>query len=470
MKKRRILWVLGILLVGGAGVAAALFLTNRRDVTTSSHAAYEAYQQAMLDQKRFYFKEARLGYARALELDPNFALAMLAMAEMSTDHDQYMTLVRRAVRERDRLTPRERYHVDIAAANVDGKRDVALKLATELHQNYPADVLGAKILSDTALIRGDRDEAIRINQELLAVDPNNAEAYNLIGYFYGYRGDYEKAIDNLEKYRFISRDNANPFDSLGENQAYAGHYNEAIENLNRALAIKADFGPAYQHLGVAYEGMGDYPKAIAMYEKAATFDDIEVEKRSMLISALRAALNGGDHQTALDLLDQIGKLPVDPKSDYAVVGAEYMSAVRELVEKRPAEAERRLNAVKSKFEALFAQNQKAGKVPPGIKPHFPEWNYAMALALEKQGKIDEALAFYELNANPPNPFFAFTDRRWIMEARAKVAEIVARKGDLDRAEKLIAENRKWNPSWAPCRPSEEAVAELRRAKVLAASK
>jgi hypothetical protein len=57
-----------------------------------------------------------------------------------------------------------------------------------------------------------------------------------------------------------------------------------------------------------------------------------------------------------------------------------------------------------------------------------------------------------------------------MEGRAKVAELVARKGDLDRAEKLIAENRRWNPSWGPCRPSETAVAELRRAKVLAASR
>ena len=67
-------------------------------------------------------------------------------------------------------------------------------------------------------------------------------------------------------------------------------------------------------------------------------------------------------------------------------------------------------------------------------------------------------------------FYDFNDRRWIMEGRAKVAEILARRGDLDKAEKLIAENRKWNPSWGPCRPAETAVAEMRRAKVLAASK
>jgi tetratricopeptide (TPR) repeat protein len=469
MKMRRILWVLGIVLVAGAGVAAAHFLTSRRDVTTSSQAAYEAFQQATLDRARFYYKEARVGYAKALELDPNFAMAMLALADMS-DRDQATTLIRRAERERDRLTARERYHVDIAAASADGKPEKVFQLARELHAKYPADPVGVSQLVREALLRGDRDEAIRRYQELLAIDPNYSEAYNQIGYYYGFRGDYERAVENLEKYRFISRDNANPFDSLGENQAYSGHYNEAIENLNRALAIKADFSPAYQHLGVAYEGMGAYAKAVQMYEKAATLGDVENEKRGMVTMALRAALNGGDRPKALELLDEIGKFPPDPKNEFPHIGQEFMAAVRDLVENRPADAERRLNAIQPQMEAAWASYQKAGKVTPGFKPHFPDWNYAMAIALEKQGRTDEALAFWEKNANPPNPFIDFNERRWIQEARAKVAEIVARKGDLDRAEKLIAENRKWNPSWAPSRPSEEAVAELRRAKVLAASK
>ena len=204
--------------------------------------------------------------------------------------------MRRAQRERERLTPRERYHVDIAVANVDGKPEKVFQLARELHAKYPADPVGVSQLVREALLRGDRDEAIRRYQELLAIDPNYSEAYNQIGYYYGYRGDYDRAIDSLEKYRFISRDNANPFDSLGENQAYSGHYNEAIENLNRALAIKADFAPAYQHLGVAYEGLGDYAKAVEMYEKAATIGDGETGKREMLVAALRASLNGEDRR------------------------------------------------------------------------------------------------------------------------------------------------------------------------------
>ena len=80
------------------------------------------------------------------------------------------------------------------------------------------------------------------------------------------------------------------------------------------------------------------------------------------------------------------------------------------------------------------------------------------------------MALYEEMIHPPNPWVAFDGRRWVYEARARLAELVARQGDLDKAEQLLAENHKWNPSWAPSRPAELAVAQLRREKVLAAEK
>ncbi len=471
MRKQRVIWVLGALLLAGAGVSAALYLTNKRDLTTSSKAAYDAFREAELNQKRFYFKEARVGYAKALELDPNFAMAMLGMAQMSPERDQRIALVRRAARERDRLTERERYIIDIAKAEADGKPELAYQAAQQLHAHYPGDTNGAGYLARYALLKGKPGDAIKYYEDLLAVDPNNAEAYNQIGYYYGYRGEYEKAVENLTKYQFISPDNANPFDSLGENQAYSGHYNEAIENLNRALAIKPDFSPAYMHMGVAYEGMGDYEKAVQSYRKCAEFGDSpESDRRDGLLAAMRAAFIGGDRDEVRRLIAEIEKIPADPKSDFGKIGPAFLAAFSDLNDGRPAEAERRLKELRPKLDALWDESSKAGKILPGRKEHNPQWNYAMARALELQGKTDEALALYQLNADPPNGFYDFGDRRWIMEGRAKVAEILARRGDLDKAEKLIAENRKWNPSWAPCRHSEEAVAELRRAKVLAASK
>src|SRR5262245_19094317 len=104
MKRHRLLLVIvGALILAGAGVAAALFLSTRRDVTASSKAAYDAYKEATANERRFYKKEARLGFARALELDPHFAMAMLGLSRTSIDKEQMIALIKRAAQEEPRL-------------------------------------------------------------------------------------------------------------------------------------------------------------------------------------------------------------------------------------------------------------------------------------------------------------------------------------------------------------------------------
>ena len=468
MKSRWILWVSGVVLLLGAGAAAALFMANRRDVTTSSEAAYQSYQEAIANENRFYTKEARVGFARALELDPTFAMAMLGLAREAKDEDQAKALINRAAREEGRLTERERLHVEIQRAYVEKRPEDAIAVARQLHEKYPDDVRAAILLAHNEQAKGNSDQAIRVFEEVLAVDPNNADAYNQIGYRYGYRGEYDKAMDSLKKYQFIAPDTANPFDSLAEVQAYSGHYNEAIENLNHALAIKADFYPAYWHLGVVYEGLGNYAKAVENYEKAAELSFSDGMRREYVGLAIRAAFIGGDKEAIKTSLQRRSRVPPSSKSEDRAIDEDFAAVVLDFAQSKPADAERRLAELKPKLDARWEDAFPAGKRPASMKPHFPQWNFLMGAALESQGKVDEALKLYEINANPPNSFVDFEQRRWIMEGRAKVATIVARKGDLDRAEKLIAETRKWNPSWAPCREAEATVAELRRTKVLAA--
>ena len=90
MTKRRAVSLFGFLLLAAAGVAAALYLTNRRGISTASDPALQLYREATENERRFYFKEARLGFARALELDPDFALAMLGLARLS-EKDQALS-------------------------------------------------------------------------------------------------------------------------------------------------------------------------------------------------------------------------------------------------------------------------------------------------------------------------------------------------------------------------------------------
>jgi tetratricopeptide (TPR) repeat protein len=461
VKSRRAVAAVTVLFLLVAGGLAALYLTNRREVTTTSAAALEAYREGVANDRRFYFKEAQVDFAKALALDPNFAMAMLRLAKLS-NKDQAVSLIERAVRLRGRLNDHERLYLDFASADVAGNVEGRNKAAQTIRERYPDDIDACMIMAGDAMVQGHAEKALQIFSEMIAIDPNNAGVYNQIGYYYAWRGDYEKAMENLKKYQFMAPDQANPYDSLGEVQAYSGRYDEAIVNLNRALALKPDFFESYGHLGVAYEGSGDHARAMENYLRAARESIIDGRRADYLGQALRAACIAGDKAAAREVAQRIADLPKDKQYDNA---RSITDVALDVLEGRAAEAERRLKELRPKLEAAFKTEMKGTP----YKPYFPRWNTLMAIAKAQQGKYDEAIALNEELANPPIPWGSFEQRRWVYEGRARLAELIARKGDLDRAEKLLAENHRWNPNWAPSRPAELAVSQLRREKVLAAS-
>ena len=455
-----------VLVAAAAAGLAAVYTRSNRPVTTSSEEAYQAWRDAIQNERRFYFKEARLGFARALQLDPQFAMAMIGLARNS-DKEQRIALTRRAARERNRLNEHERLHVDLMQADIDHAEKKFYELAEEIHEKWPDDIRAAQICAKHQLDQGNFDRALQIFGELLAVDPNTADAYNQIGYYYAYRGDYDKAIENLKKYQFMAPDQANPYDSLGEIMAYSGHYDEAIENLNKALALKPDFFESYTHLGVAYEGKGDAAKAIDSYERASKEAINDGPRMDLLVRAFRVAALAGDVARTREVFERLEKIPHDKALEPQwEIGREVMRACLLASEGKHAEAERALVAVKPKWDVEFEKQTKG----TSYKPYWPSWNALTAREKVALGKTDEAIALYEQMANPPNPWREFESRRWVYEGRASLAALLARKGDLERADRLLAENHKWNPNWAPSRAAELTVAEAHRERVQAASK
>ena len=209
--------------------------------------------------------------------------------------------------------------------------------------------------------------------------------------------------------------------------------------------------------------MGDYPKAIENYMRGALECVIDGRRGDFLGQALRVAFRSGDKAAFKQVVQKIAELPRD--KSYELLNG-YVEAVTSLLEGQPAEAERRLKELRPKLDAAFLKDMKGSL----YKPYFPRWNTLMSLAKVGQGKTDEAIALNEELINPPIPWGSFEGRRYVYEARARLAELLARKGDLDRAEKLLAENHRWNPDWAPTKPAEEVVSQLRREKVLAATR
>ncbi|MCA1582777.1 MAG: tetratricopeptide repeat protein [Acidobacteria bacterium] len=465
---RAVRWAGVVLLLLAAGVAVAVVYTkNNREVTTSSDEAYQAWRQGLENERRFYFKEARVDFARALQLDPQFAMAMIGLARNS-EKPQQIALTRRASRERNRLSEHERLHVDMQQAMLDMDQKRYVETARKIHEKYPNDIRAAMVLARQQIDTGKMDDAFQIFGELLAVEPNNADAYNQIGYYYGYRGDYDRAIENLKKYQFMAPDQANPYDSLGEIQAYSGRYDEAIANCRKALALKSDFFESFNHMGVAYEGKGEPAAAIENYVRAsqesAMYDGGRIES---LMRAFRVAVSADDAALARQLMSKMGAMPHDKSFDEQYeIGKAFTAAMIAGAEGRLDEAEKGLLAVRPKWEAVASKQLKGTT----RKPYWATWNFSLARIRMKAGKVEEAIPLLEEMANPPNRWADFESRRWVYEGRAMLAEVLARKGDLDRADKLLAENHKWNPSWAPSRTAELAVAQMHREKVQAASR
>lgn len=144
----------------------------------------------------------------------------------------------------------------------------------------------------------------------------------------------------------------------------------------------------------------------------------------------------------------------------------FISAAEDLMRGRAADSERTLEQLKPRILEKISKERKT----PDHRPYEPSWNYLMARTKVALGKDAEAIPLYQELANPPNGWLAFEDRRYVFEGRAELAALLARRGEIDRAEKLLEENKRWNPSWAPTRPAETVVGDLRRARVLASTK
>lgn len=304
---KKTLLVAAALVVLGAGTAVAVFVRGGREVTTRSDEAYRHYRKGLEDERRLYRKDALASYAKALELDPQFTMAMLRLAGnvAGRDRARARSLVQSAARNTGPLNPREKLYLAIVEADVlerDPKR--AGDLVREYVRRFPDDPEGYFRLAGVLMREGKTEEMLATYERLLALDPNQASAYNALGYHYIGRRDFVRGEDYLKRYRFLAPEQANPYDSLGELYANTGRYDEAEEHLERALAIKPDFVPAIGHLGTLETGRGNPEAAARHFRRAAEMSEAWKDKHAFVGAAATALLDAGRPDDALAEIDR----------------------------------------------------------------------------------------------------------------------------------------------------------------------
>lgn len=278
-----------------AGTAAALLVTGRHEVTTSSDEAYKVYQRGRENERKLYNREAMADYAEALAHDPEFVMATVRLARSvaGRDRGRAKALLSCAAERRDSVTARERLLFDIANAQINQKElKEIVALVDQYRREYPDDPEGYELRANYFLRQGKADEAAREFELLLERNPNYAIAYNHLGYNAMQRKEYDRAEDYLKRYRFLAPDQANPYDSLGELYANTGRYEEAIASLNKALEKKPDFWASLAHLGTVYTAMGKWREAAEQYRKAAEQTSEKEGEEFLLAEAVSFAVAG----------------------------------------------------------------------------------------------------------------------------------------------------------------------------------
>lgn len=217
--------------------------------TTASEEALREFELGQEARMKLYSSEAHEHFARALELDPDFAAAKLVMAGHAGEGKARDGAIEelRAI-DRSRLNERERFLIELTLARMEHRQDDAEKLADAYSKVAPEDPYGLVTLAEEAWRRQEWAEAESLYRRLLEVEPNWVLAQNHLGYLAMAQGRFEQAEEHFETYIFIAPDQANPHDSMGELLTVTGRYQEALTALETALAIRPDFCASHLHI------------------------------------------------------------------------------------------------------------------------------------------------------------------------------------------------------------------------------
>ncbi len=228
--------------------------TRIADVTTMSIEAYNYYLKGREAHEKFYQEEAKQYLEKAVELDPQFAVAYLYLSrvyfELHSRGDERRELLRRAKEYSAKTTEKERLYILAEYANSierdSEKRTLILK---ELIEKYPNEKDAHFELGFIYQNRGLFATAIEEYQKALESAPADGFILNALGYAYSDAGEYEKAIECFQRYTVFYPGDANPIDSMAEQYFRMGRLDEAVLKYKKVLEIKPDFGVGHR---VAY--------------------------------------------------------------------------------------------------------------------------------------------------------------------------------------------------------------------------
>ena len=241
-------------------------------ITTSSPEARDLYVHALVKLENLHGQEAIQDFRKAVQLDPDFALANIIIAfptvDPIVDPVEQVATRDRAIGARDKVSRGEQLIIDWVANTSEGHMVAAIQAMNEALDEYPNDKHLAWLAGVWVEDQQQWKRAIPIFERAIRLDPEFAAPLNEVAYCYARSDRYDKAFDAMQRYIGLLPNEANPQDSFAEILRMGGKFDDALVHYRASLKI--DPGFVESRLGIAdtYALMGDEQRARAEYEIA----------------------------------------------------------------------------------------------------------------------------------------------------------------------------------------------------------
>jgi adenylate cyclase len=390
-------------------------------VPTQSIEAYDYYSRG----RHLFYQYTRAGhrsaidmYLKALELDPNYALAYAGLSVC------YAFFITSGWGE--------------TATWLDKAQEAALK-ALAIDQGLAQAHFALGYVYEC---KEDWDREEGAMRRVLLLDPNHAHAHDSLGDVYYQRDQFEEAISEYQTALSLDPFHPRALIQLAATYEKAGRYREAMAQLQRTSEILPDFDWTWIYLGDLHYSRRNYEEALQAYQRALGIDPANIDAKvglGLTYGAMMRIEEG--EQIANELLDLSSK-PREENADYLFV-AGMVHRARGDNEKATAFLENALSGPRRKYHRIYmgalgetyalmgdhnnaiAYYQKALESERHSSPYMIQFHYRLGLLCEEKKDFRAASEAYQRflhfwkNADPDLPILADAKERLdALEAQA----------------------------------------------------
>ena len=268
-------------------------------ITTKSKEAREYYLKGRELSESLQGQESIEFYKKAIEADPEFALAHLQLAFVQPTFKAFFESLDKAKALVDKVSEGEKLWIMGVDAGVNGFPLKQRENFQKLVEMYPEDERAHNLLAGNYFGQQEYGKAIEEYSKAAEIAPGFSQPHNQLGYAYRFIGNFEEAEKAFKKYIELIPNDPNPYDSYAELLMKMGKYEESIKEYRKALEQNPNFVASFVGIANNLNYMEKHEEARHELQKLYDMARNDGERRAALFAMAVSYVDEGNMEAAL---------------------------------------------------------------------------------------------------------------------------------------------------------------------------